>query len=124
MAKKVSDEQLLEALLVHGGVRGAAGVCGISQNAIYKRLQDNAFRSRYDALQGVLVSSVAGYMATALSDAVEALVSVLNDSTTSSGLKVSAANALLSHTIRYVETASILRRLDALEQMSRGDNDA
>lgn len=123
MAKKVSDEQLLEALLVHGGVRGAAGVCGISQNAIYKRLQDNAFRSRYDALQGVLVSSVAGYMATALSDAVEALVSVLNDSTTSSGLKVSAANSLLNHTIRYVETASILRRLDALEQMARGEDD-
>lgn len=123
MPKKISDEKLLEMLLIHGGVKGAAAVCGISQNAIYKRLQDDAFRSRYDALQGVLVSSVAGYMAARLSDAVEALVSVLNDSTASSGLKVSAANALLNHANRYIESASILRRLDALEQVAKDVND-
>ena len=117
MAKKITDEKLLEMLLIHGGVRGAASVCGISQNAIYKRLQDSAFRGRYDAMQGAMLSTVAAGMTAALDKAVGALVGVLDDPNASPGLKVNAANALLNHANRYIESASILRRLDAVEGM-------
>jgi len=117
MPKKVNDEKLLEMLLVHGGVRGAATACGLSQNAIYKRLQDTAFRARYDELQGVMLSTVAASMAAALDKAVGALVAVLDDVNASPGLKVNAANALLNHANRYIESANIMRRLEALEQM-------
>lgn len=117
MAKKITDEKLLEMLLIHGGVRGAAAVCGISQNAIYKRLQDSAFRGRYDAMQGAMLSTVAAGMTAALDKAVGALVGVLDDPNASPGLKVNAANALLNHANRYIESANILRRLDAVEGM-------
>ena len=46
MAKKVTDEKLLEMMLIHGGVQGAAIVLGISENAIYKRLKDDSFRQQ------------------------------------------------------------------------------
>ena len=117
MAKKITDDKLLEMLLIHGGVRGAASVCGISQNAIYKRLQDSAFRGRYDAMQGAMLSTVAAGMTAALDKAVGALVGVLDDPNASPGLKVNAANALLNHANRYIESANILRRLDAVEGM-------
>ena len=120
MAKKVSDEKLLEMMLVHGGVRGAAAVLGISQNAIYKRLKDESFREQYDTMQGVMLSTAAASMVDALDDAVSALKSVLNNPDASMGLKVSAANALLNHCCRYVETSNILRRLDALEACANG----
>lgn len=116
MAKKVSDEQLLEALLVHGGVSGAARVLGLSENAIYKRLKDDALRQQYDTLQGVMLSTAAAAMVDALGDAVSALRAVLADQSASAGLKVNAANALLNHCCRYVEISNITRRLDALEQ--------
>lgn len=117
MAKKITDEKLLEMLLIHGCVRGAAAACGISQNAIYKRLQDSAFRGRYDAMQGAMLSTIAAAMTAALDKAVGALVAVLDDTTASAGLKVNAANALLNHANRYIESANILRRLEALEQI-------
>ena len=120
MAKKVSDEKLLEMLLVHGGVRGAAAVLGISQNAIYKRLKDDSFRQQYDVMQGALLSTAAASMVNALDKAVSALLAVLNDTETSAGLKVSAANALLNHCCRYVETSNVLRRLEALEDFANG----
>lgn len=120
MAKKVSDEKLLEMLLVHGGVRGAAAVLGISQNAIYKRLKDDPFRQQYDVMQGALLSTAAASMVNALDKAVSALLAVLNDTETSAGLKVSAANALLNHCCRYVETSNVLRRLEALEDFANG----
>ena len=122
MGKKISDEKILEAMLIHGGVRGAAAVCGISQNAIYKRLQDTAFRSRYDAMQGAMLSTVAAGMTAALDKAVGALVGVLDDPNASPGLKVNAANALLNHANRYIESANILRRLEALEQKEGEEN--
>ena len=120
MARHVSDEKVLEMLLIHGSVRGAATVLGISENAIYKRLKDDAFRNEYDKLQGAVLSTVAAAMCAALDKAVGALVAVLDDPEASHGLKVSAANALLSHANRYVETASVMRRLDALEAELKG----
>ena len=59
MAKKVSDEKLLEMLLVHGGATGAAAALGISRNAVFKRLQEPVFRAQYDAAQGVVLSTAA-----------------------------------------------------------------
>lgn len=120
MAKKVSDEKLLEMLLVHGGVRGAAAVLGISQNAVYKRLKDDSFRQQYDVMQGALLSTAAASMVNALDKAVSALLAVLNDTEASAGLKVSAANALLNHCCRYVETSNVLRRLEVLEDFANG----
>ena len=115
MAKQVTDEKLLEMLLVHGGVRGAAVALGLSENAIYKRLKDDSFRQQYDRMQGVILSTATAGMTAALEKAVGALVCVLEDKASSSGLKVSAANALLAHCNRYVETTNIMKRLDALE---------
>ena len=121
MGKLVNDEKLLEALLVHGGVRSAAAALKISQNAIYKRLRDENFRQQYDVLQGVMLSTAAAAMCLALNKAIGALVAVLDDSSASAGLKVSAANSLLSHCNRYIESANILRRLDVLEAEMKGE---
>lgn len=115
MAKRVSDETLLEMLLVHGGVKGAACVLSLSENAIYKRLQNPEFREQYDKLQGVVLSTVTAKMATGLEKAVESILTILDDPTTSAGLRLQAANALLSHCAKYVDTNTVMRRLDALE---------
>lgn len=115
MSKHVSNEKLIEALLIHGSVRGAAAVLGVSQNMIYKRLKDDNFRNEYDKLQGTVLCTAAAAMCAALDKAIGALIAVLDDPDASAGLKVTAANALLGHANRYVESSNILRRLDALE---------
>ena len=116
MAKKITDEKLLEMLLVHGGASGAAAALGISRNAVFKRLQDPVFRSQYDAAQGVVLTTAAASMTTALDDAIGCLRDVINDPDTSAGIRVQAANALLTHCNRYIESANIMRRLEALEE--------
>lgn len=115
MAKQISDEKLLELLLIHGGVGGAAAACGLSKNAIYRRLQDEAFRIRYESMQGVLLSAAAGSMGDAVGSAVTALRNVLDDPETAPGTRVAAADALLRHAARYVELANVLHRIERLE---------
>ena len=119
MPKKVNDAKLLEALLINGGVSGAAETLNISRNAIYKRLQNPQFRALFDTAQGAVLSAAATAMAGALEDAVGALVDVLRSKETTPAVRVQAAGALLSHCGRYVESASVLRRLDALEETQK-----
>lgn len=115
MAKHITDDTLLQMLLIHGGVAGASAVTGLSRNAIYKRLQDPELRDRYDQMQGVILAIAAGSMSDAVGTAVKALRDVLDDPETAAGTRVAAADALLRHTCRYVEVANVLRRLEALE---------
>ena len=113
--KKVSDEKLLEMLLIHGGATGAASALGISRNAVYKRLSDPVFRAKYDSAQGVILSTAAASLAAALDDAIGCLLKVVNDNNVAVGLRVQAANSILTHCNRYIETANILRRIEELE---------
>lgn len=119
MAKVVSDTKLLEALISYGNAERAAQALGVTRNCIYKRLQDDAFRAQYTAAQSAVINAVALELTAAVSDAVGALHSVVTDDIATDNAKISASNALLTHCNRYVETASILRRLDALEAANK-----
>ena len=119
LPKIVSDAKLLETLLTYGNAERAAQALGISRTAIFKRLQNDDFRAEYNAAQTAIVSAVALELTAVISDAVGTLHDVATNDVASDNARISASNALLTHCNRYVETASILRRLDALEAASR-----
>lgn len=119
MAKTVSNEKLLETLLVYGNAERAARALGVTRNCIYKRLQDETFRAQYTAAQSAVISAVSLELTAVISDAVGALHDVVTDDIATDSARISAANALLTHCNRYVEVANILRRLDALEAASK-----
>lgn len=119
MPKIVSDAKLLETLLTYGNAERAAKALGISRTAIFKRLQNDAFRAEYNAAQTAIIGAVALEMTAILSDAVGALHDVVTDDIATDSARISAANALLTHCNRYIETANILRRLDALEAANK-----
>lgn len=115
--KKTSDSDLLQSLILNGGVKGAARELGIAESTIYKRLkQDTKFREEYDSLQGIVFSGVAAAIVGRMESAVNLLADVVEDEESATATRVNAANMLLSHGLRYLETSNILRRLDALEK--------
>lgn len=116
MPKVVSDEKLLEALLIHGNISKASRELGISKSAIYKRLKNDDFREQFDRLQGITLTVVSNSLSDSLNDAVEVLRSVLLDPDVSPSTKVQASDVLLRHCSRYIETSTILRRIEKLEE--------
>lgn len=118
LPKKVSDDKLLSALITEGSVSQAAQKCGLHRDTIYKRLADPAFRAVYDATQGAILAGVTAYIGNSLDRAVETLTAILDDVTASPGVKVSAADSLLRHGLRYVEIAQLEARISALERDS------
>ena len=114
--KKIEDAKLIEMLIIHGGVAGAASALGMSRAGIYKRLKDDAFRAEYDRLQGMTLSASTGSLVNVLGEAIDCLRRTMADETAPHSVRVSAADALLRHTVRYVESANILARIDKIEQ--------
>lgn len=121
MPKKVSDEKLIETMVLYGGVSGAAETLGLSRNAVYKRMKDDTFRRQLDEAQGAMLSTAATAMADGLCEAVDALLAVIRNKNAAATVRISAADSLLRHCAKYLETASILRRLDALEAQTRNE---
>ena len=122
MAKEkiVTDERLLALLIEHGSVTRVAKIAGVSRNAIYMRLRQNEdFRTKYEEAKNAVLQDACGAISTKLETAASVLYDVATDDRAAATVRVSAADALLRHGLRYIEQGEILKRLDALEAGQR-----
>ena len=53
MAKKVSDEQLIAALLNNGTLKAAAAAAGVSERTLYDRMNEGDFQALYKAAKPI-----------------------------------------------------------------------
>lgn len=120
MARK-NDEQILAALIATGAVRPAAKVAGVSETTIRTRLADPNFRAEYEKAKSEILTEACDALAARLTHAVDVLVEVLDNTENAATVRVTAADSLLRHGLRYVEVANVLRRLDALEQRTNNE---
>lgn len=122
MAKEkiVTDERLLALLIEHGSVTRVAKIAGVSRNAIYMRLRQNEdFRTKYEEAKNAVLQDACGAISTKLETAAAVLYDVATNDRAAVSVRVSAADSLLRHGLRYIEQGEILKRLDALEAGQR-----
>ena len=110
-----NDEQLIAALVSAGTVRKAAAAAGVSASTIRNRLKDADFRAAYDAIRGELLQDATASMLSRLENATETLSDVMTDAESPANVRISAADSLLRHCLRYLATSDIERRIAALE---------
>ena len=115
MATK-NNEQILAALVATGSVRAAAKAACVSETTIRTRLNDPNFRAEYEKAKSEILTEACDALAARLTHAVDVLVEVLDNTENAATVRVSAAESLLRHGLRYIEMGNILLRLDALEQ--------
>lgn len=115
MAKTITDEKLLELLLVHGGVKGAASATKLTERAIRARLMNEEFRKKYDAMRELSLENATMAMSDTLSDAVGVLRSMVNNAALSPSIRLQSADSLLKHALRYTEFVALSRRVSELE---------
>ena len=122
MAKEkiVTDERLLALLIEHGSVTRVAKIAGVSRKAIYMRLRQNEdFRTKYEEAKNAVLQDACGAISTKLETAAAVLYDVATNDRAAVSVRVSAADSLLRHGLRYIEQGEILKRLDALEAGQR-----
>lgn len=114
---KINNEKILAALVTCGSVRKAAKTAGVSETTIRDRLNDPAFHKRYEKAKTAVLTEACDTISSRLTAAVDCLSDVMEDEQNSATVRVSAADSILRHGLRYIETANILTRLDVLEQL-------
>ena len=117
--QKKNDEILLSALIACGSVRAAAKIAECSETTIRTRLNDKVFRERYEEAKKAILNEACDALSARLTRAIDTLCEVLEDTENAATVRVSAADSLLRHGLRYVEVANILARLDAIEKAQK-----
>lgn len=120
---KVTDEKMLSALLAEGSIRSAAKSLRCSESTVRKRLENADFRQRYEALKSEILCEVCDKIQSRLITATDTLTSVMENQDNPATVRVSAADSLLRHGLRYIEIANIERRIIALEKAQKEENE-
>ena len=116
MAQKYTDDEILEALLAAGSARQAAKRMGCSLSCVRDRMAKPRFKERYDRAKADALADTVCNLQTRMSTAVDVLAVMMVNPEIAATVRVSAADSVLRHGLRYIEMFDVLKRLEALEQ--------
>lgn len=116
--KKATDEQIAAALLECGTIKQAAAACGISERAIYDRMNTNDFQSIYKAAKADIIRAAVFNLNSRLQAAVDTIAEIMADKEARPATRLQAAQMILTHAGRAAqrlqedETAARIARSD------------
>ena len=114
---KVSDEQLVAALLHSTTDKQAAETVGLSVSQFRNRIAAPAFKLMLTEAKKQLLNHAVALAESRLTAAVGVIVQVMQDANTAAGTRVAAADALIRNTLKLIELNDVSRRLDELERL-------
>jgi len=121
---KIADETIVSALLENGSVRAAAAQVGITERAVYNRMQKPTFKRCYKAARTKSLEAATSALQARLSRAVDVLADCMQNEENAPQVRVNAANAIIDRAVKMSELCDIMPRLEALEKMQEGTTDA
>lgn len=120
MAKNdaISNEQIIAALLSHGTQRATAAAVGMSERALYDRMNKGSFQAQYKAAKADLLRQTVLNLNGQTLAAIETIVTVMKDPDSSPTARLQAAQMILSN------AEKMGRRLQEHEEAAKGQVDS
>ena len=107
MAKAISDEQIIAALLDHGTIKAAAGAVGISERALYDRMSKGEFQALYKAAKADLVRAAVLNINRQLQAAIDTVVEVMQDPDNNAAVRLQAAQTILNNAGKFAQSLQV-----------------
>ena len=99
----ITDEKMIKALATCGSVSATAVRLGIAESTIYRRLQDNEFRAKLEAVKGdVLREFKASYLESA-ERARNAVESMMDNDKINPAIRLQACQTIINTAVKFVE---------------------
>ena len=112
---KGRQKTALTSLLQGATVPQAATAAGVDRVTVWRWLQSPDFAAEYARSSDLVLTTAARRLSSVSDLAVSVLVDVATDAGMPPGVRLRAADLLLSHGARLAEIAVIMQRLEALE---------
>ena len=116
MSKKISDDAIIDALLISATVRSAAAKLGINEQTIYRRKRDPEFMQKYNGACRERTEAARNMLQDRAHAAADTLATIMRDKNAPAQTRVSAAAEILRQTVKYTEITDIMQQLDELER--------
>lgn len=108
--KRVSDEELVSALLSHGRIAAAAAACGLSQRQFRDRIHTQTFQELYMAAREDILRSTVHALNSKLGQAFDTIADIMTNTSAKKNIRLQAALSLIDLADKFTE------RLDKLEK--------
>lgn len=116
----VKQKAAIEGLLRGETIFHAAGLAGVSERQLYRWLDEPLFQETLTASGEQAIGAAVRALSDAATTAVVVLRTVAVSETNAAGVRVRAADSILSHVIRLKEIADLEQRVRALERRRGG----
>lgn len=113
--RQQADNALLLALACGATVENAARQVGVAARTVHRRLADEGFRQRLQAMRADMVQRSSGALTAAANEAVRTMLELLKP-TMPPAVRLGAARSVLEIGIKLREAADLEERLSALEK--------
>lgn len=100
-AQAVSDEQLIAALLNSRTLKTAAAAAGISERALYDRMNKGEFQSLYKAAKADLIRAAVFDMNNKLQEAIDTVAEIMTDQDNNPAIRLQAAQTILNNAAKF-----------------------
>lgn len=114
---RVTDNQLISALLSSATIKQASESVGLSEQSVYSRLRKPDFRAQLQNARDNQFQVISSKLEDANFKALNTLVSILDDREVSAGIKVRASQTLLDLSLKNREQIDVISRIENLEEM-------
>lgn len=114
--KRLTDEEIIAALLAKGTVKGAAACLECATRTLYERMKKPEFKELYAQARAHLLKTATAKLQGQLCGAIDTLTEIMNDKETAPQTRANCATSILQFAARFTETTDILERLEAIEE--------
>lgn len=101
--KKASDEQIIAALLANRTIKAAAAAVGISERALYDRMNHGEFQALYKAAKADLVRATVFNLTDQLQAAINTVVDVMQNEENNAAVRLQAAQTILNNAGKFAQ---------------------
>jgi hypothetical protein len=106
MAKKISDEELIAALISCGTMKAAAETVGLTERTVYDRMQDGDFKARYKAVKADIVRRAVFDINSKLGAALDTVLEIMQDKNNRPETRLQAADKVFLYADKFAKRLS------------------
>ena len=104
--KAISDEQLIAALINCNTIKAAAEHVGLSERAIYNRMQSGEFQALYKIAKTDLIRNAVTSVNKHLGEAIKIVAEIMKDKDNNPAIRLQAAQTLLNNSAKFAQRLS------------------
>jgi hypothetical protein len=105
--KTIPDEQIIAALLSHGTIKAAAAAVGLSERAVYDRMNAGEFQALYKAAKADLIRAAVFNINSQLEAAITTVAEIMSNPDNNAAVRLQAAQTILNNAGKFAQRLQI-----------------